>query len=63
MSDLMVEHPVVCPSCWETTHVLVDVSAGDQTVIEDCQVCCNPMQLTLTIEDGEIVGVDAESAQ
>ena len=63
MSDLMVEHPVVCPSCWETTSVLVDVSAGDQTVIEDCQVCCNPMQLTFTIEDGEITNVDAEPAQ
>jgi|KBSSwiStaDraftv2_1062776.scaffolds.fasta_scaffold6230196_1 hypothetical protein len=63
MSDLMVEHPVVCPSCWETTNVLVDVSAGDQTVIEDCQVCCNPMQLTLTIEDGEITGIEAEPAQ
>jgi Cysteine-rich CPXCG len=60
---LTIEHPVSCPHCWETTSVVVDLSAGDQTLIEDCQVCCNPMQLTLTIADGELIAVDAEPAQ
>lgn len=63
MSEFMEERAVICPSCWEETNVLVDLSAGDQTMIEDCQVCCNPMQLTLTVEDGELVSIDAEPAQ
>ena len=63
MSEFMVESTVICPSCWEETTVLVDVSADEHTVIEDCQVCCNPMELTLTIEDGELVSIEAEPAQ
>jgi hypothetical protein len=63
MPDLTTEHTVICPSCWEECTVLIDLSAGDQVVIEDCPVCCNPMQLALTITDGELVSVDAEPAQ
>jgi Cysteine-rich CPXCG len=60
---LTVEHAVTCPHCWEQCTILVDLSAGDHTLIEDCQVCCNPMQLTVTVADGELVAVDAEPAQ
>jgi hypothetical protein len=62
MSEFMVESTVVCPSCWEETTVLIDVSGDEHTMIEDCQVCCNPMELTFTIEDGELVSIEAERA-
>jgi hypothetical protein len=63
MSDALMEHAVVCPSCWQSTTILIDASAGDQVLVEDCGVCCNPMQLTVAVDGGEIVGVDVEPAQ
>ncbi|WP_233263127.1 CPXCG motif-containing cysteine-rich protein [Cognatiluteimonas profundi] len=46
---------IQCPYCGETIDVVVDDSAGDQSYIEDCQVCCRPIVLTLTFaDDGEV---------
>ncbi len=39
-----------CPYCGESIDLLVDDSAGDQQYIEDCQVCCRPIVVTVTVE-------------
>lgn len=44
----MDEHFLQCPYCWETISVLVDTSVRQQTYVEDCQVCCNPMEISVT---------------
>ena len=45
---------VTCPYCGETISLLLDVSAGDQNYIEDCQVCCRPIVVVVAIdEEGE----------
>ncbi len=43
---------VQCPYCWETFDVVVDCSVEDQAYIEDCQVCCKPIDLTVTLDGG-----------
>ncbi|MDQ3205194.1 MAG: CPXCG motif-containing cysteine-rich protein [Pseudomonadota bacterium] len=44
---------IQCPYCGETVDLVVDDSAGDQRYIEDCQVCCRPIELTIIVdEDG-----------
>ena len=48
------EQPLNCPYCGEPISVVVDHSTGEQEYIEDCQVCCRPLVLNITIdEDGE----------
>lgn len=42
-----------CPYCGETVDTAVDLSGGDQTYIEDCQVCCRPIVFTLHVQDNE----------
>ena len=37
------DYPVNCPYCGETIVVLLDASAGIQSYIEDCEVCCRPI--------------------
>ncbi|MGI9206118.1 MAG: CPXCG motif-containing cysteine-rich protein [Woeseiaceae bacterium] len=49
MDNLLVEHTITCPYCGESIVILLDASAGDQTYIEDCQVCCQPMQIGLAV--------------
>jgi hypothetical protein len=44
---------IECPYCGETIEVVVDCSVESQSYIEDCQVCCRPITLTVTVdEDG-----------
>jgi len=45
---------VTCPYCGETIGLMMDLSAGDQNYIEDCQVCCRPIVVAVAVdEDGE----------
>ena len=41
------------PHCWEHFDALVDPSQGDQEYVEDCHVCCQPLLLTVALEDPE----------
>jgi hypothetical protein len=38
---------VRCPYCGEQVVTHVDLSADETSYIEDCQVCCQPMELTI----------------
>lgn len=42
----MYEHFFQCPYCWEEISMLLDASVAKQTYVEDCEVCCNPMEIT-----------------
>ena len=44
--------PVQCPYCGETFETAVDLSAGSFQYVEDCQVCCQPIELTGEVDDG-----------
>ena len=44
-----------CPHCGETISVLLDFSIPDQEYIEDCEVCCRPIEIRYEVgADGEI---------
>jgi transcription elongation factor Elf1 len=48
-----------CPYCGESYASVVDVSAGSQRYIEDCAVCCRPIEISLHVgDDGELLGID-----
>lgn len=42
------EQTIYCPYCGEQISVLVDSSDCDQRYIEDCQVCCRPINFHIT---------------
>lgn len=48
--DLIDSQRIVCPYCGESFEVGVDISAGDQQYIEDCEVCCRPIELRLHVD-------------
>lgn len=41
-----------CPYCGELIEMSLDPSAGPQRYIEDCSVCCRPIEVTL-VQRGE----------
>jgi transcription elongation factor Elf1 len=47
-----------CPYCGESFSTQVDVSAGSQNYIEDCAVCCRPIEMFVEVgDDDELVAV------
>jgi hypothetical protein len=51
---------VTCPHCWESITLQLDLSAGDQSYVEDCSVCCAPILVNYTVEDGELVDISVD---
>jgi Cysteine-rich CPXCG len=43
-----------CPYCGERIEIVVDGSVPDAEYVEDCEVCCRPMMITVTVDDDEI---------
>ena len=40
-----------CPYCGERLEIIVDSSVRRQEYIEDCQVCCKPISLSICMSD------------
>ena len=56
----MYEHYFQCPYCWESISFLLDSSVPHQTYVEDCEVCCNPIQVTVGFAGDSLTGFAAE---
>jgi hypothetical protein len=54
MSELETRK-IRCPYCGEMIHVLIDCSVSNQTYIEDCQICCRPINFDVSVgPDGDL---------
>ena len=59
----MEEHFFQCPYCWEEISMLIDMSVSRQLYIEDCEICCNPIQITVNIQNSEITDFQGENIE
>jgi transcription elongation factor Elf1 len=54
-----MEHFFTCPYCWETISMVLDVSVPEQTYVEDCEVCCQPIEIFYAVEHNALIGFEA----
>ena len=40
---------IQCPYCWEMIEITTDCSVPSQEYIEDCEVCCQPIVMSINI--------------
>jgi len=53
--EFLHEEKVICPYCGEQIVVLIEPTDIEQKYIEDCQVCCKPINFSVTTRmDGEL---------
>jgi hypothetical protein len=45
---------VACPYCGDSIDLVVDETAGAAAYVEDCPVCCRPMQVNVEFDEGRI---------
>jgi hypothetical protein len=54
----LLERDIYCPYCGESQTVLIDTSESEQAYIEDCQVCCRPIDFIVSIDNqGDVMVV------
>lgn len=59
----MLEHFFQCPHCWEEISMLLDSSISSQTYVEDCEVCCNPIEIKPLFLNKELQSFTANSIE
>lgn len=58
-----IEHFFTCPYCWQNISMVLDLSIGEQSYVEDCEVCCNPIQINYAAENYELTDFAAGSIE
>ena len=60
---IMIEKEFTCPYCWENQSRLFDPSIQNQNFIEDCEVCCNPIEVKYQSDGDDIINFSAISIE
>jgi len=55
------EEEINCPYCGETITILLDPSDTEQEYIEDCQVCCQPINFFVSDDENGELSVNVSS--
>jgi hypothetical protein len=58
--NALEEQSIQCPYCSEIITLLIDCSLAEQSYIEDCNVCCQPILIEVKIENGTHISVTAK---
>jgi hypothetical protein len=58
----MIEYFFTCPYCWERISMILDPHMSGERYIEDCQVCCNPIEIIFEMDE-KVKSFDAKRAQ
>ena len=48
-------HLVECPYCGECYETPVDTSSGSARYVEDCQICCQPIEFSLEVDHAGVL--------
>jgi hypothetical protein len=57
------DYQISCPHCWQIFSIRLDVSVEGQSFVYDCEICCNPLEINYSVEDGHVVSCDAVSLE
>lgn len=49
---MQTEHFFTCPYCWQQVSILLEAYEEEQHFVEDCEVCCRPINFQVGF-DGE----------
>ncbi len=59
----MKEHFFTCPYCWERISMVLDSEEETSDYIEDCEVCCRPIELFFTFSGDRLVSFEARKME
>ena len=51
---MQTSESIQCPFCGQTFELEIDISVPDQTFVTDCEICCRPIEVRVTCEEGSV---------
>ena len=57
----MIEHFFQCPYCWQNISMLIDPSLQTTNYIEDCEICCRPINIEYVFSNSVLLNFNAYS--
>ncbi len=61
MINQLIEVALQCPYCGEDITLLIDGSIEMQEYVEDCEVCCRPIDFVVDVNDRGVARVQARA--
>jgi transcription elongation factor Elf1 len=58
-----MEYFFTCPYCWQQISMVLDTSEHHQTYVEDCEVCCKPIEVEYRLDDESVTEFEARILQ
>ncbi|MAR44302.1 MAG: CPXCG motif-containing cysteine-rich protein [Flavobacteriaceae bacterium] len=57
----MIEHFFQCPYCWQQISMLIEPSLENISYIEDCEICCRPINIEYVFSNLDLLNFNAFS--
>jgi transcription elongation factor Elf1 len=48
-----------CPYCAQKISMLIDLSVPAQNYVEDCEICCRPIEINYQVGDDDVIIFEA----
>lgn len=62
--SFMFEKFMQCPYCRQNISILLDIGVeGSVSLIDDCEVCCRPIEINYYVEDAEVTSLTYNSIE
>ena len=58
-----MEHFFTCPYYWEQISMILDSQEESSDYIEDCEVCCRPIELFFKFSGENLVSFEAQKME
>lgn len=56
---MQIEYFFDCPYCGERISMMLDLTVPEQSYVEDCEICCRPIEIGYGVEGEEIAHFEA----
>ncbi len=58
-----IEHHFHCPYCGEEISMIIEPLDEEQSYVEDCEVCCRPIQIHVAASEDHVIRFDAHTLE
>ena len=56
-----ITETIQCPFCGQIFDLVIDTSVAFQRFTTDCEVCCQPFEVTAECEPGKVLSLDVQA--
>lgn len=56
---MLHEHEFSCPYCSQFITMVLDLSVAQQLYVEDCEVCCRPIEINYRTDGSQVIDFTA----